>query len=138
MIKTLFSKQNWLIKNLSSQKIPNDDLIRDCLFNILVYFVEKEDGFNNNYWFDGDEVSSIKGKLQDCYLWITQDREVLSSKLEQTAKDFPDVPENDSLLKFLTDRYVQDVTKLQQELKDKDNAVLETITKHREYLTIVK
>lgn len=138
MIKTLFSKQNWLIKKLPCKQISNDELIRDCLFNILEHFVENDNGFENNYWFDGDEVNSVKAKLQDCYVWITQEREILLSKLEQTIKDFPDVPENDSLLKFLTDRYVQDVTKLQQELKDKDDAVLETILKHREYLTIVQ
>lgn len=137
MFKILFSKQKWLINNLPNHKITCDDLVRDCIYNILVHFIEVEQGLDDNYWLD-DENGSVKEKLIKCYKWITEDRLILISKLEQTEKDFPIVPENDNLFKFLNDSHVSDILKLQQELKDRDNNVLDFILKHREYLTIVK
>lgn len=138
MLKTLFSKQNWLIKNLPNHKLSCDDLVRECLFNILVHFIDHEKGLEDNYWIEDGDGFDVKEKLLDCYLWITTNRDILVSKLAQTIKDFPDIPENDSLLKFLSEHYVQDVVKIQQELKDKDNNVLDFILKHREYLTTIK
>jgi hypothetical protein len=138
MIKPLFSKQKWLLKDIPSKSTSSDDLVRYSLFSILTHFVQEQKGLENNYWTEDDEGESVKEKLEKCYNWIKNDRDVLLSKTDQVQAEFPEVPENDGLFKFINDNHIKDILKLEKELREKDNKVLEIILKYREYLTITR
>lgn len=138
MLKSLFSKQKWLLEKLPIEFISSDDLIRQTVFSILEHFVQDQKGLENNYWSEDDEGESVKEKLEKCYDWVINQRDVLISKIAQLTAEFPEVPENDGLFKFVNENHIQDILKLEKELRDKDDKVLEIILKHREYLTVTR
>ena len=127
MIKTLFSKQKWLVEALPIAKINSDDLIRELLFLILLDEVENKNLFTRFEW-DLDEGSrELKSQIEDCYLWIKEKRILLLSKIENLEKDFPDVPEDENLWKFVNENHIGEIINLRNNLLEKDKNVLKTI-----------
>ena len=134
MIKTLFSKQKWLIQSLPNSKMESDDLIRELLFTILVNHVEKKGLLESIPW-DLDEGSEeLKRQIESCYSWIKEKRPLLVNKIEQLKEDFPSVPEDENLWKFVNENHIGELNKTQQLLHEKDQTVLKTIIEFREHL----
>jgi hypothetical protein len=134
MIKTLFSKQKWLVEALPIAKINSDDLIRELLFLILLDEVENKNLFTRFEW-DLDEGSrELKSQIEDCYLWIKEKRILLLSKIENLEKDFPDVPEDENLWKFVNENHIGEIINLRNNLLEKDKNVLKTIIDFKEHL----
>lgn len=134
MINVLFSKQKWLIQSLPNSKMESDDLIRELLFLILVNHVETK-GLLDSFPWDLDEGSQkIKSQIENCYSWIREKRSLLVNKIEQLKQDFPSVPEDENLWKFVNENHIGEVNKTQESLREKDQTVLKTIIELREHL----
>ena len=85
MIKTLFSKQSWLLKSIPTQKIDHDELIRLSLFGIVVRYVEHDKGCEKSAWDDSEEGRKTCEKIMKVYVWITHDRDIMLDKLRDMA-----------------------------------------------------
>jgi hypothetical protein len=134
MIKTLFSKQKWLIQSLPNSKMESDDLIRELLFLILVDSVENK-GLLERFPWDLDEGSEkVKSQIENAYSWIKEKRPLLVNKIEQLEVDFPSVPEDENLWKFVNENHIGDIISAQNILREKDQTVLKTIIDFREHL----
>jgi len=134
MIKTLFSKQKWLIQSLPNSKMESDDLVRELLFLILVDSVENKRLLERFPW-DLDEGSQkLKSQIENAYSWIKEKRPLLENKIEQLEVDFPSVPEDENLWKFVNENHIGDIIAAQQTLREKDQTVLKTIIDFREHL----
>jgi hypothetical protein len=134
MIKTLFSKQKWLIQSLPNSKMESDDLVRELLFLILVDHVENKRLLERFPW-DLDEGSQkLKSQIENAYSWIKEKRPLLENKIEQLEVDFPSVPEDENLWKFVNENHIGDIIAAQQTLREKDQTVLKTIIDFREHL----
>lgn len=134
MIKSLFSKQKWLIQSLPSSKIESDDLIRELLFLILVDSVETK-GLLERFPWDLDEGSQkVKSQIENCYAWIKDKRPLLVNKIEQLENEFPSVAEDETLWKFVNENHIGEIVTSQKLLREKDQNVLKTIIDFREHL----
>ena len=134
MIKTLFSKQRWIVDQLPKEKMNSDDLIREILFNILVDHIENK-GLLIKFPWDEDEGSKdIKKEIDFCYSWIKEKRPLLVDKINTLNNEVPDVPEDETLWKFVNENHIGELMENQKLLADKDSQVLKSIIGFREYL----
>jgi hypothetical protein len=134
MIKTFFSKQRWIIDKLPLEKMNADDLIREVLFNVLTDQIENKQLLSKFSW-DNDEGSrAIRKEIDFCYSWIKEKRPLSIEKINTLNDEFPDVPEDDSIWKFVNENHIGELMENQKILFEKDNQVLKSIIGFREYL----
>lgn len=134
MIKTLFSKQKWILDRLPTRKMDTDELIRELIFNVFIHHIE-ERGLLTRFPWDEDEGSrEVKKQIDFCYTWIKQKRPLLVDKIDLLNKEFPDVPEDESLWKFVNENHIGEIVELQDSLLAQDKHVLKTIIGFQEYM----
>lgn len=103
-------KQRWLTKKISRSWQDKPELIRDLLFEILVNYVESENGLHDiDYdWSEDlaagyisqeyiDSTKRTDDIVRRCYTWIKKDR----VELEDRMNKFPPVKEYSNLLDAL-------------------------------------
>lgn len=134
MIKTLFSKQRWIVDQLPKEKMNSDDLIREILFNILVDHIENKEILTKFPWDEDEGSKEVKKEIDFCYSWIKDKRPLLVDKINTLNNEFPEVPENDNLWKFVNENHIGELMENQKLLADKDSQVLKSIIGFREYL----
>ena len=134
MIKTLFSKQRWIIDKLPKEKMNADDLIREIIFNVFIDQIDNKELLSKFSWDDDEGSKAIKKEIDFCYSWITEKRPLSVDKINTLNNEFPDVPEDDSIWKFVNENHIGELMENQKILSEKDNQVLKSIIGFREYL----
>jgi hypothetical protein len=134
MIKTFFSKQRWIIDKLPLEKMNADDLIREVLFNVFTDQIENKQLLSKFSWDDDEGSRAIRKEIDFCYSWIKEKRLLSIEKINTLNDEFPDVPEDDSIWKFVNENHIGELMENQKILFEKDNQVLKSIVGFREYL----
>lgn len=134
MIKTLFSKQRWIVDQLPKEKMDSDELIRQILFNIFVDHIENKELLTKFPWDDDEGSKQIKKEIDFCYSWIKEKRPLSVEKINTLNNEFPDVPEDETIWKFVNENHIGELLENQKILSEKDNQVLKSIIGFREYL----
>jgi len=138
MIASMFSGSNLTKGYTPKAETENAELIRRYLFNIVVNFVEDENALQEVLWDCDNDHIAVKMKLISIYDWITKERPLLVSKIEQLRDSFPEIENDDnSLLKSANDSHIEDILSSEKMLRTKDQTVLKDIIDLRDYLTIV-
>lgn len=127
MFKSLFSKQKWLIEKLPSYKMDTDELVRELLFSVFLYNVEERKVLDLFPWDEDAGSKVVKKEIDECLLWIKEKRPLLVDKINTLSEEFPDVPEDSTLWKFVNENHIGDILGLQQTLRQKDQTVLKSI-----------
>lgn len=134
MIKTLFSKQRWLINKLPIEKMNADDLIREVLFSVFIDQIENKQLLTKFAWDDDEGSRAIRKEIDFCYSWIREKRPLSVEKINTLNDEFPDVPEDDNIWKFVNENHIGELMENRKILSEKDNQVLKSIIGFREYL----
>jgi hypothetical protein len=134
MIKTLFSKQRWIIDKLPKEKMNADDLIREIMFNVFIDQIDNKELLSKFSWDDDEGSKAVKKEIDICYSWITEKRPLSIDKINTLNNEFPDVPEDDSIWKFVNENHIGELMENQKILFEKDNQVLKSIIGFRKYL----
>jgi len=86
-----FPRQKWLTKKIPNTWCDKTELIRICLFECLVNYVEEE--MDSIDWEHCDEIKEAKANILKCYLWIKIERPALEKEQEeswpQIESEFP-------------------------------------------------
>lgn len=112
----------------------SDDLIREILFNIFVDHIDNKELLNKFPWDEDEGSKEIKKEIDFCYSWIKDKRPLLVEKINTLNNEFPEVPEDDNLWKFVNENHIGELMENQKLLADKDSQVLKSIIGFREYL----
>jgi len=137
MFSLFKNNQRWLVNSIPNRKIEMPDLMRDVLYKMIVHFVEVDNGIDNNIWEDDEGHKSILKRIEDVYYWIKEERPILDNKLNQMWSNFPDVPEEQGLDKFMIEHSLDDILSLQDHMWDRDQKSMKEIIEVRDSLIII-
>lgn len=122
------NQQKWLTNKLKGTWIDKDGLLKICIFESLVHYVEKEKGLEHlgADWdkeiSDGhvsqgyvDDLKARGALIKRCYNWIKVDRLKIAKNLE-TIEDW------------------REYERVENELYTEDSEMMRIIIEHRGYL----
>jgi hypothetical protein len=156
-------RQQWLVDKLPRQFCDKVELIPLVMFEMLIHFVEDEEGLDGiwgPHYEESDTWKSIREpvrkELEDAYNYIKTDRPLLQKELDESYPEALDggslldhvdpVIQEDGKIKHYTMRSCEqiygmsyeeaygEVHRLEKLIFERDTETMMTIIKHREYL----
>lgn len=152
-------KQKWITKSIPKHWCDKDELIRNLLFDILVHYVEEENGLQDEYDWDSDleqghvskeyvnNVLSCDTALRAAYNYIKFERNKIKDDFYKAHKELLTCRTSgtiDDLFKKTDDNYftpskeyaeyLSKLNAINDDITKRDTEVLNTIIKYRESL----
>lgn len=113
-------RQKYLTSKIPNSWCDKTSLVRICLFEMLVHYIEEEDAFNFIDWSSTEKDKKIKQDLEMCYEYIKIRRPQIVKKLHG--------------IHLKDENFIVDYGKMDDEINFWDQRVCETIVKYREAL----
>lgn len=133
----LFSKNKnpWLFSHCTEKY----DIIRDVMYRAVKDFVENDKAFSEVVWTEDEKHKKIKSEFEKIYDWIVDERPLLEDKLHQLEDNYPVIPDDVPLDKFVfvSEKHLEEVFQLQEQIWNTDQHYLKTIIDIRDYLFIL-
>lgn len=121
-----FPRQRWLLKSLPKHWVDKDEVIRLCLYQCIVNFVEDEKCFEVIDWNYTAEQQEAKKKILEIYDWVKTGR----PKLEQDYWDsYPEIGQRGTY-----DELYKEVNRLEALIDIMDTEYLTWIVQNRRFL----
>lgn len=121
-----FPRQRWLLKALPKHWTDKDEVIRLCLYQCIVHFIEDEKCFEVIDWNYTAEQQEAKKKILEIYDWIKTGR----PKLERDYwNSYPEAGQRGTY-----DELYKEVNRLEALIDIMDTGYLTWIVENRRFL----
>ena len=125
---TIFPRQRWLTKQISSDWQDKRTLIVDVLYMMVVHYIEQEKVFDNIVLDDTDEHIKFSQELIECYKWIKHGRKELEIRIDKELTSASESKKSEYHEKY------GELNKLEAQLEETDTEFCNWIVNNRQLM----